>query len=505
MSAKTGVTATVDENVVIGSKISGTAVAGATLTLNGVDISIQGTDNADDVAKAGTRTSVITAINAKSDQTGVVAEDGGDAGGVILRAADGRNITVEGDVDDLTIFGLADADTAAQDAETSYAGYTLTAANASTKIEISGGNGTGNGDIANSGLKAGTYTAQTAATSNTQGEAVNGTAAAGGALAANDRALQDGDLVINGVSIKASSALDDKASFTDLALVDPADSDTWTGTSNGAASGIAIAAAINAAYESTGVKATVNATECVGSSAEGTAADSTTLTINGVDIGTLTSVGDLEKDKAAAISLINEFAGQTGVIATDNGKSLTLTAADGRNITVSAGTDANLEAFGLGGAGGAADGIAKTTYSTVTLSSSKAFEVSYGTGGAKGLDDSGFKAGTFGGGEDGQALTEIDISTFEGATKALTAVDNAIAQVASQRADLGAVQNRMESTVSNLKVTSENLSAANSRIQDADFAAETAELSRTQVLQQAGISILAQANASGQNVLSLLG
>ena len=88
---------------------------------------------------------------------------------------------------------------------------------------------------------------------------------------------------------------------------------------------------------------------------------------------------------------------------------------------------------------------------------------------------------------------------------ALVAVDNAIAQVASQRADLGAIQNRMESTVSNLKVTSENLSAANSRIQDADFAAETAELSRTQVLQQAGISILAQANASGQNVLSLLG
>src|SRR5690606_27978827 len=141
VSAKTGVTATVDENVVIGSKISGTAVAGATLTLNGVDISIQGTDNADDVAKAGTRTSVITAINAKFDLTGVVAEDGGDAGGVILRAADGRNITVEGDEDDLTMSGLADAATGAQTAETSYAGYTLTAANASTKIQISGGNG----------------------------------------------------------------------------------------------------------------------------------------------------------------------------------------------------------------------------------------------------------------------------------------------------------------------------------------------------------------------------
>ncbi|MFT7411090.1 MAG: flagellin, partial [Oleispira sp.] len=113
--------------------------------------------------------------------------------------------------------------------------------------------------------------------------------------------------------------------------------------------------------------------------------------------------------------------------------------------------------------------------------------------------------GTFGGGEDGQALADLDISTLDGANKALVAVDNAIAQVSSQRADLGAIQNRIESTVSGLQVTSENLNAANSRIQDADFAAETAELQRTNVLQQAGISVLAQANASGQQVLSLLG
>jgi len=77
--------------------------------------------------------------------------------------------------------------------------------------------------------------------------------------------------------------------------------------------------------------------------------------------------------------------------------------------------------------------------------------------------------------------------------------------VASQRAELGALQNRFESTVSNLAITAENLTAANSRIRDADFAAETAELSRTQVLQQAGISILAQANQRPQQVLSLLG
>ena len=731
-SAKTGVTATVAENVVIGSKISGTAGSGAvsgSIKLNGVEIALQGTDNTNEIAKAGTRNSVITAINAASGQTGVVAEDGGANGGVILKAADGRNITIElsgATTDaDLANLGLAASGT-------NYAGFTLTAANASTPIKIEGGNGTGNGDIANAGLKAGTYTAQTAATSSTKAtvgsdvvsivnaistdggpvtavtgsnidltalnaastvadlatalggvdtainafsagttsgtlpaagddadvwaayltqletdlgatatvgtgvtttgvgnpltageiagvqayvadivgqynaanpdvpaaassleldagklntyiDGLNG-AAAVPTLAANDtmadlydelsgiegftvpsswatggtdaattiedfgldklaaafssmqeespavlatnRGLQDGDLVINGVTIAASSALDDTSSYTGAA------------TSDGAASAISIAAAINKSSDSTGVKAEVNATEFVGSAPTGTVNTDTqgstmTLTLNGVEIS-LADQGDYEKNRAAAISAINERAGETGVTAKDNGVSLTLTAADGRNISMYAesnfpvngdptgvttpsgpGTKETSAAnFGLTGlntvdsvVGAVVDAKtgATTVYGTVTLSSSKAFEVSFGTGGAEGLADSGLVAGKFGGGEDGQALTEIDISTFEGAQAALVAVDNAIAQVASQRADLGAIQNRMESTVSNLKVTSENLSAANSRIQDADFAAETAELSRTQVLQQAGISILAQANASGQNVLSLLG
>jgi flagellin len=73
-----------------------------------------------------------------------------------------------------------------------------------------------------------------------------------------------------------------------------------------------------------------------------------------------------------------------------------------------------------------------------------------------------------------------------------------------QRANLGAIQNRFESTIQNQQIASENLSASNSRIKDADFAAETAELSRTQVLQSAGLSILTQANAQPQNVLQLL-
>src|SRR5690606_15752871 len=119
-------------------------------------------------------------------------------------------------------------------------------------------------------------------------------------------------------------------------------------------------------------------------------------------------------------------------------------------------------------------------------------------------EELGFEVGSYGGSVAGQFLTEIDISTQEGAVKALEAIDNALNSVNSARADLGAVQNRFETTISNLALTSEYLSAANSRILDADFAAEAAALSKNQVLQQAGISILSQANAAPQQVLSLL-
>jgi flagellin len=141
----------------------------------------------------------------------------------------------------------------------------------------------------------------------------------------------------------------------------------------------------------------------------------------------------------------------------------------------------------------------------VTLESAGEFEVSLGTEGVDELAALGFQEGSYGGASDGTFLKDIDISTYQGAQDAITAIDNALKTVSSQRAELGALQNRFESTSSNLQITSENLAAANSRIRDADFAAETAELSRTQVLQQAGISILAQANQLPQQVLSLLG
>ncbi len=101
-------------------------------------------------------------------------------------------------------------------------------------------------------------------------------------------------------------------------------------------------------------------------------------------------------------------------------------------------------------------------------------------------------------------LSSVDISTAEGAQDALAVIDAALAQVNTIRADLGAIQNRFASTVANLTTSAENISAARSRIQDADFAKETANLTRVQILQQAGIAMLAQANALPNQVLTLL-
>ncbi len=101
-------------------------------------------------------------------------------------------------------------------------------------------------------------------------------------------------------------------------------------------------------------------------------------------------------------------------------------------------------------------------------------------------------------------VTDIDVSDAPGAQEAIQIIDGAIAQIDSQRADLGAVQNRFDNTIANLQNISENVSAARGRIQDTDFAAETANLSKNQILQQAGTAILAQAKQLPQAVLSLL-
>jgi len=140
----------------------------------------------------------------------------------------------------------------------------------------------------------------------------------------------------------------------------------------------------------------------------------------------------------------------------------------------------------------------------VLLDSSKSFSVT--TTVADVFQDAGTPgtaaAGTYG--AQLQATNAADVTTYNSATRTLSIIDSALAVVNDQRARFGAMQNRMESTISNLQSASENLSASRSRIRDADFASESANLTRSQILQQAGVAMLAQANSLPNNVLSLL-
>jgi len=171
---------------------------------------------------------------------------------------------------------------------------------------------------------------------------------------------------------------------------------------------------------------------------------------------------------------------------------VTLTAADGRDITVGAG----LTAAGTGL-------TPATTNGTIRLDTNSAagIVVSGGTPANAGL-----AAGTTAPSTTltTTAISTINVLTATGAANALSAIDGALSNVNASRASLGAIQNRFVSVVASLQTTSENLSASRSRIQDADFALETANLSRAQVLQQAGTAMVAQANQLPQGVLTLL-
>ena len=140
------------------------------------------------------------------------------------------------------------------------------------------------------------------------------------------------------------------------------------------------------------------------------------------------------------------------------------------------------------------NGDIKITTDNATLLAANGFSATDTTGTVDGFKAAAAQTGFAG----------IDVSTVEGSDNAILAMDAALKSVNSARADLGAIQNRFESVVSNLSVNSENLSASKSRITDADFAAETANLSRSQILQQAGTAMVAQANQLPQGVLSLL-
>jgi flagellin len=260
-----------------------------------------------------------------------------------------------------------------------------------------------------------------------------------------------------------------------------------------------MAAAINARGIA-GVNATAQATSVIGTTAAtgGITAGTVTLTINGIAMG-ITTTTVAATDRATTLAAINSNSAATGVIATDNGSGITLTAVDGRNITTAfalgSATNTALQDLGLGG-------VAATTYARYDLTYTGT--TAQVIGGTAAANVKGLANGSTAAAATGTALSLVDISSVGGANSALATVDAALTSIAGERAKLGAIQNRFSSTIENLQTSAENQSAARSRIQDADFAAETAMLSRAQVLQQAGTAMIAQANQLPQQVLQLL-
>ena len=208
---------------------------------------------------------------------------------------------------------------------------------------------------------------------------------------------------------------------------------------------------------------------------------------------------------SAAVTAFNDIASKTGVTArvSEDSKSIVLTNSSGNNITLSDTINPNAGDVTVGGNGQspgtvlAANGAAEqaVVVGQVTFDSDKSFGVSGMAGATTTMAQEASKL---------HAVQDMDISTVNGANMAMAIVDSALNTVNAQRAKFGAIQSRFGSTIANLSTNVENLNAARSRIRDTDYAKETAELTRSQILQQAGVAMLAQANAAPQSVLSLL-
>jgi flagellin len=290
-----------------------------------------------------------------------------------------------------------------------------------------------------------------------------------------------------------------KGGATTSGSVTAADAIQINGVDLGAVTGTTAADkafAINAISNETGVSASATTQVSYEAQISTLTSAATNLTINGVNItvSTATSLDDV-------VTAING-AGIQGVVASaDNVTgSLTLTAQAGLDIKVNTSVANSLQ--------GQAANASTITHGEISLEGADGKDVIVTS---KAADEAGKDAGLAKlglrdvGGSSSAIGIGLSVNSVANANNTIDRIDDALDQISDGRANLGAIQNRLSSTISNLSNVSQNISAANSRIRDADFAAETSALSKSQVLQQAGTAMLSQANASTQSVLSLLG
>jgi len=551
----TGVNAVVNSNTMTGTAQTGTSVVSGRVVINGITSPLI-TSVLNNTRES--REAAISAINRISDKTGVVAvSSNSDTEGVRLVAADGRNIEVRFDTTN------ASADFAARTGlkEGVQAGTYSLESRVEAPIVITTSS---TGDPTNAAIRLGDYS--------TNESTLSTLARAEVQAAGTPVTLAAGDLVINGIDIPgATSAGDNRTEAAALTTL----------TNQKGASGVAMAAAINAVSDLTGVTATANPVETVGvSTTVGTLTGLRSIFINGievpVDFGVASPRQTASERVAAVVAAVNPKVGATGVVATANPQGgVTLTTEDGRNLSIwiddtsSGPTAAN---FGLAASDGTTEvaGVsiksvtatnelskAATLYGGVTFHSDEAFTIepgSNGYGSSSHFYALGFREGTYGGvvdeavskmtppstgrlsfhvGASANQTITIDLADFgkggpitgditddvdlwdsesrvnridsgAAAKAVLEKLDLAMDKVNATRGTMGAVMNRLEHVIDNLMNVSMNSEASRSQIEDADYAAASTELARTQIMQQAATSVLAQANADQQNVLKLL-
>lgn len=321
----------------------------------------------------------------------------------------------------------------------------------------------------------------------TTSAAVNATALAG----TDTITVGSGSAITIGASVAGTAAGQSNSSaFAKAAAI-----------SNAAVPGLTVTAQNNVAFTTTNI----------GNS--GVGASTYSLTINGTAIVAAADVSTLGSPITTAqlSDAINSQSGTTGVTAALNGGTLLLSAADGRDIAITqnatgnatggvATTAGNSTVNGVTylGGGTVANNTLLTDKGTLTFSANDNIVF----GGSATIANYGLSSATIA--KDTTTLASVNVKTIAGANDAIKRIDSALQTVSGVQANLGAIQNRFQSTIATIQATSQNITASRSRIQDADFASETANLSRANILQQAGISVLSQANSAPQSVLSLL-
>ncbi len=254
-------------------------------------------------------------------------------------------------------------------------------------------------------------------------------------------------------------------SFNGTKLLDGSFANATFQVGANAGEGIAIDSIVSAKSTTLGDTSLITAAGTLTTTAGANAALAAgTLTVKGVDLGPIAAAADATERTAQVVDAINAKSADTGVFA--------------RVVTDAAGATTGWTTF-------SEDAIAAADFTGFAAATTGASPAAAGAAVASQLDD-------------------ISITSFGESQRALKVIDSAIDAINSSRADLGALQSRFENAVANINITGENISAARGRIVDADFAKETSNLSRSQILQQAGTAMVAQANQASQNVLSLL-